>query len=145
MPMSENGKMKRPTLSRVLAIVGGLLLAIQLVPYGWNHTNPAVVAYDPALQIPAADPVVLSAEQVHDQVLTAITQEVAAMLDEGRLVPLERLRHQLVGRRRGQHEARLAPADKAALIAGLAATLGTEDGGAGAERGKEAKVEADDD
>ena len=40
-------------------------------------------AYDPALQIPAADPVVLSAEQVHDQVLTAITQEVAAMLDEG--------------------------------------------------------------
>ena len=26
---------------------------------------------------------VLSAEQVHDQVLTAITQEVAAMLDEG--------------------------------------------------------------
>ena len=41
-------------------------------------------------------------------------------------------------------EARLAPADKAALVAGLAATLGTEDGGEGAGRDKEAK-EGDDD
>ena len=31
-------------LSRFLYILGGLLVAIQLVPYGWNHTNPAVVA-----------------------------------------------------------------------------------------------------
>ena len=38
-------------------------------------------------------------------------------------------------------EARLAPADKAALVAGLAATLGTEDGGKG---GKEEKGEDDD-
>ncbi len=36
--------MKRPTLSRVLLLLAALLLAIQLVPYGWNHSNPVVVA-----------------------------------------------------------------------------------------------------
>ena len=36
--------MKRSKTSLALLVAGGLLLAIQLVPYGWNHTNPAVVA-----------------------------------------------------------------------------------------------------
>lgn len=36
--------MKRPTLARVLTLAAGFFLAIQLIPYGWNHTNPAVVA-----------------------------------------------------------------------------------------------------
>ena len=36
--------MKRPTLVRSLLVVAVLLLAIQFAPYGWDHTNPAVVA-----------------------------------------------------------------------------------------------------
>ena len=36
--------MKRPKLSRVLLVLAALGLAIQLVPYGWNHANPAVAA-----------------------------------------------------------------------------------------------------
>jgi mono/diheme cytochrome c family protein len=36
--------MQRPNLSRILLLLAGFLLAIQLVPYGWNHSNPAVVA-----------------------------------------------------------------------------------------------------
>ncbi len=40
-------------------------------------------AYDPALQIPAESPTELTAEQVHDRVLSAITEEVGFMLDEG--------------------------------------------------------------
>lgn len=36
--------MKRRDLLRVAAVFGGIFLAIQLVPYGWNRTNPPVVA-----------------------------------------------------------------------------------------------------
>ena len=36
--------MKRPKLSRVLLVLAALGLAIQLVPYGWNHANPVVAA-----------------------------------------------------------------------------------------------------
>ena len=36
--------MKRADLVRVVALFGGLFLAIQLVPYGWRRTNPPVVA-----------------------------------------------------------------------------------------------------
>jgi len=35
---------KRPSPSRVLVLLSGLLLAMQLVPYGWRHSNPPVVA-----------------------------------------------------------------------------------------------------
>lgn len=43
--------MKRPDLLRVLALFGGLFLALQLVPYGWRRTNPPVVA-EPAWDTP---------------------------------------------------------------------------------------------
>ena len=36
--------MKRADLLRVAAVFGGILLAVQLVPYGWRRTNPPVVA-----------------------------------------------------------------------------------------------------
>lgn len=36
--------MKRPRLSRVLLVLVGLLLAIQLLPFGRNHVNPPVVS-----------------------------------------------------------------------------------------------------
>jgi mono/diheme cytochrome c family protein len=171
MPMSENGNMKRPTLSRVLAIVGGLLLAIQLVPYGWNHTNPAVVA-EPKWDTPRTRELFFRAcADCHSNEtkwplyshVAPVSWLVARDVSEGRenLNVSEWNRPQKDANEASEKlqkgemplpiylplhpEARLAPADKAALIAGLAATLGTEDGGTGAGRGKEAKVEEDDD
>jgi len=38
---------KRRVVRRLFVALGGLLLVIQLVPYGWTHANPAVVVEPP--------------------------------------------------------------------------------------------------
>ncbi len=43
--------MKRRDLLRVAAVFGGIFLAIQLVPYGWKRSNPPVLA-EPAWDSP---------------------------------------------------------------------------------------------
>jgi hypothetical protein len=45
---------RRRWLVRVLLVGAGLLAAIQLVPYGWSHTNPPVTA-DAPWPSPAAE------------------------------------------------------------------------------------------
>jgi hypothetical protein len=43
--------MKRPDLARVAAVLGGIFVLVQLVPYGWSRTNPPVRA-EPAWDAP---------------------------------------------------------------------------------------------
>ena len=168
--MRNNGKMKRPKLARALGIVGGLLLAIQLVPYGWNHTNPAVVAepkwdtprtrelffracadcHSNATKWPLYSRIAPVSWLVYNDVQEGRehlnisewnrpqkdADEASEKLQEGEMpLPIYLPLHP---------EARLSPAEKADLVAGLAATLGTE--GAGRDGGRKgAEREEDDD
>ena len=146
--------MKRPRLSRILAFAGGLFLAIQLVPYGWNHTNPAVVAEPPWDAPRTRELFVRACADCHSNeskwpwysrvapvswlVYNDVQEgrghlnisewnrpqkdadEASGKLQEGEMpLPIYLPLHP---------EARLTPAEKAELVAGLAATLGTEDG-----------------
>lgn len=146
--------MKRSRLSLALAIAGGSFLAIQLVPYGWSHTNPSVVA-EPRWDSPrtrelffraCADchsnetkwPLYSRVAPVSWLVWKDVQEgrehlnisewnrpqkdanEASEKLQEGEMpLPIYLPLHQ---------EARLSPAEKADLVAGLAATLGTEGG-----------------
>ena len=146
--------MKRPALSRLLYLLGGLLVAIQLVPYGWNHANPAVVA-EPKWDAPrtrelffraCADchsnetkwPLYSRVAPVSWLVYKDVQEgrehlnisewnrpqkdadEASEKVQEGEMpLPIYSPLHP---------EARLSPAEKAELVAGLAATFGTEGG-----------------
>ena len=145
--------MKRTRLSLALAIAGALFLAIQLVPYGWDHTNPAVVA-EPRWDAPRTRELFFRAcADCHSNeskwpwysrvapvswlVYNDVQEgrehldisewnrpqkdadEAAEKLQEGEMpLPIYLPFHP---------EARLTAAEKAELVAGLAATLGTED------------------
>ncbi len=159
--------MQRPKLSRVLLVLAALGLAIQLVPYGRDHSNPPVVAepkwdtprtrelffracadcHSNATKWPLYSRVAPVSWLVYNDVQEGRehlnisewnrpqkdADEASEKLQEGEMpLPIYLPFHP---------EARLAPADKAALVAGLAATLGTEDsqevgGRGGKERGK---------
>lgn len=164
--------MKRPALSRVLSILGGLLVAIQLVPYGWNHTNPVVVA-EPKWDTPrtrelffraCADchsnetkwPLYSRVAPVSWLVYNDVQEgrehlnisewnrpqkdadEASEKVQEGEMpLPIYLPLHP---------EARLSPAEKAELVAGLASTLGTESGkGVGNRQAGEPGEGAEDD
>ena len=146
--------MKRPTLVRILYILGGLLVAIQLIPYGWNHTNPAVVA-EPKWDTPRTRELFYRAcADCHSNVtkwplysrVAPVSWLVYKDVQEGRehLNISEWNRPQKDANEASEKvqegemplpiylplhpEARLSPTEKAELVAGLAATLGTEGG-----------------
>ena len=152
--MRNNGKMKRPQLARALGIVGGLLLAIQLVPYGWNHTNPTVVA-EPKWDTPRTRELFFRAcADCHSNAtkwpLYSRVAPVSWLVYNDVLEGREHLNVSEWNRpqkdadeasekvREGEMplpiylplhpEARFSPAEKAELVTGLAATFGTEDG-----------------
>lgn len=160
--------MKRPRLSRVLLLVAGLLLAIQLVPYGWNHTNPAVVA-EPKWDTPRTRELFFRAcADCHSNEtrwplysrVAPVSWLVANDVQEGRgkLNVSEWNRPQKDAHEAAEElqkgemplpiylplhpRARLSAAEKAELVAGLTATLGSESAGA---RGGEAGGEDRDD
>ncbi|MGE0640869.1 MAG: heme-binding domain-containing protein [Thermoanaerobaculia bacterium] len=144
--------MFRSRLSSALAVAGGLFVAIQLVPYGWNHKNPPVVA-EPAWNAPRTRELFFRAcADCHSNeskwpwysrvapvswlVYRDVQQgrehlnvsewnrpqrhahEAAEKLQEGEMpLPLYLPFHP---------EAQLTAAEKADLVAGLAATLGSE-------------------
>ena len=161
--------MKRSKTSLALLVAGGLFLAIQLVPYGWNHTNPAVVA-EPKWDTPRTRELFFRAcADCHSNEtkwplysrVAPVSWLVAKDVQEGRehLNISEWNRPQKDANEASEKlqegemplpvslplhpEARLSPAEKAELVAGLAATLGTE-GGKVSGRG-EAEKEGDDD
>ena len=165
--------MKRPALSRLLYLLAGLSVAIQLVPYGWNHTNPAVVA-EPKWDTPrtrelfyraCADchsnetkwPLYSRVAPVSWLVYKDVQEgrehlnisewnrpqkdadEASEKVQEGEMpLPIYLPLHP---------EARLSPTEKAELVAGLAATLGTEggEGGGNGQGGGKAEGAEDDD
>ncbi len=162
--------MKRPSLSRIFVFLAGLFLAIQLVPYGWNHTNPAVVA-EPKWDTPRTRELFFRAcADCHSNEskwpwysrLAPVSWLVYNDVQEGRehLNVSEWNRPQKDADEASEKlqegemplpiylpfhpKARLAPADKADLVSGLAATLGTEDGGKDSRRGNGEKAEDDD-
>ncbi len=154
--------MRRSKLQLALAIAGGLFLAIQLVPYGWSHTNPSVVA-EPRWDTPRTRELFFRAcADCHsNETKWPLYSRVAPVswlvwkdVQEGRehLNVSEWNRPQKDANEASEKlqegemplpiylplhpEARLSPAEKAELVAGLAATLGTEGGKkAGIERG----------
>lgn len=156
--------MNRLTLTRILSLLAGLLLAIQLVPYGWNHDNPAVVAepkwdsprtrelfsracadcHSNQTKWPLYSRVAPISWLVYSDVLEGRSKlnvsewsrpqkdahEAAEQLQKGEMpLPLYLPFHP---------EARLSAGEKAELVTGLAATLGTE-------IGKRSRKEGDDD
>ena len=161
--------MKRPRLSRVLLLLAGLLLAIQLVPYGWNHTNPAVVA-EPKWDTPRTRELFFRAcADCHSNAtkwplysrVAPVSWLVASDVQEGRskLNVSEWNRPQKDAHEAAEElqkgamplpiylplhpDARLSTGEKAELVAGLAATLGGES--AGARSGEEDGEGRDDD
>lgn len=160
--------MKRPRLSRVLLLLAGLLLAIQLVPYGWNHSNPAVVA-EPKWDTPRTRELFFRAcADCHSNAtkwplysrVAPVSWLVYNDVQEGRskLNVSEWNRPQKDAHEASEElqkgamplpiylplhpEARLSAGEKAELVAGLAATLGGERAGA---PGGQAEVEDRDD
>lgn len=163
--------MKRPKLTRILFALALLGLAIQLVPYGWNHDNPAVAA-EPAWNAPRTRELFFRAcGDCHSNEtkwplysrIAPVSWLVFRDVQEGRehLNVSEWNRPQKDAHEAAEEleksamplpvylplhpEARLAPAEKAALVAGLAATLGGEgEGGKGSEAGGEGGEDDDD-
>ncbi len=163
--------MKRPKLTRILFALALLGLAIQLVPYGWNHDNPAVAA-EPAWNAPRTRELFFRAcGDCHSNEtkwplysrIAPVSWLVFRDVQEGRehLNVSEWNRPQKDAHEAAEElekgamplpvylplhpEARLAPAEKAALVAGLAATLGGEgEGGKGGEAGGEGGEDDDD-
>ena len=164
--------MKRPKLSRVLLVLAALGLAIQLVPYGWNHANPAVAA-EPRWDKPRTRELFFRAcADCHSNEtkwplysrLAPVSWLVYNDIQEGRehLNVSEWNRPQKDAHEAAEElqkgamplpiylplhpEARLSPAEKAELVAGLAATLGGEGEGAkGGPTGGEGGEGGDDD
>lgn len=164
--------MKRPSLSRILLFLGGLLLAIQLVPYGWDHTNPAVVA-EPKWDKPRTRELFHRAcADCHSNEtkwplyarVAPVSWLVANDVHEGRskLNVSEWNRPQKDAHEAAEElqkgamplpiylplhpRARLSAGEKAELVAGLAATLGSEDGGKGpGGKGRESGEQDEDD
>lgn len=162
--------MKRPRLSRVLFALGGLLVAVQLVPYGWSHTNPPVVT-EPRWDAPRTQELFSRAcADCHSNQtkwpwysrVAPVSWLVVSDVEEGRskLNVSEWNRPQ-----KDAHEAakevrdgemplstyllahptaRLSPAEKAELIRGLEATLGTKGGTEGGGRNGENEEDDDD-
>ncbi len=146
--------MKRPRLSRVFMVLGGLLVAIQLVPYGWNHTNPPVVA-EPSWDAPRTHELFSRAcADCHGNEtkwpwysrLAPVSWLVYNDVQEGRSKlnvsewnrPQKEAHEAAKEVREGEMplpifllahpEARLSAAEKADLVRGLEATLGTRRG-----------------
>lgn len=163
--------MKRPRLSRVLLLLAGLLLAIQLVPYGWNHTNPAVVA-EPKWDTPRTRELFFRAcADCHSNAtkwplysrVAPVSWLVASDVEEGRskLNVSEWNRPQKDAHEAAEElqkgamplpiylplhpDARLSTGEKAELVAGLAATLGSEGGKGPGEQGRESGEKDEDD
>lgn len=134
-----------------------LLLAIQLVPYGRDHTNPPVVA-EPAWNSPETRALFVRAcADCHSNQtawpwysnVAPISWLIARDVEEGR----KKLNVSMWGQQRNEGseaaeavregemplwfylplhpEARLSPAEQQQLIAGLTATFGGESGGRG--------------
>ena len=160
--------MKRPTLARTLTLLAGLFLAIQLIPYGWSHSNPPVAA-EPKWDSPRTRELFFRAcADCHsNETKWPLYSRVAPVswlvyndVQEGRehLNVSEWNRPQKDADeaseklREGEMplpiylplhpEARLQPAEKAELVRGLAATFGTEKKAAG--NGEEHRKEDDD-
>ncbi len=161
--------MKRPSLSRVLLFLGGLLVAIQLVPYGWRHTNPPVVA-EPGWDAPRTHELFSRAcADCHSNQtkwpwysrVAPVSWLVASDVEEGRskLNVSEWNRPQKNASKAAKEvrggemplatyllahpEARLSPAEKADLVAGLTATFGSKSGDG--EKDRQREKDADDD
>jgi len=161
--------MKRPKLSRVLLLLAALGLAIQLVPYGWNQANPAVAA-EPTWDKPRTRELFFRAcADCHSNEtkwplysrIAPVSWLVYNDVQEGRehLNVSEWNRPQKDAHEAAEElqkgamplpiylplhpEARLSAAEKAELVAGLAATLGDERNGERA--GKVDGEEHDDD
>lgn len=142
--------MKRADLVRVLALFGGIFLAIQLVPYGWRRTNPPVVA-EPAWDSPRTRELFLrTCADCHSNRtvwpwyarIAPISWLVVKDVEEGRShlnvsewnrpqkdadEAAEELREgkmPLPMYLRAHPEARLSAAEKAELVRGLEATFG---------------------
>ncbi|MEO8196477.1 MAG: heme-binding domain-containing protein [Thermoanaerobaculia bacterium] len=155
--------MKRPTLSRVLLLLAGLLLAIQLVPYGWNHTNRAVVA-EPKWDTPRTRELFFRAcSDCHsNETKWPLYSRVAPVswlvyndVQEGREHlnvsqwnrPQKDAHEAAEQLQKGEMplpiylplhpEARLSAAEKAELVAGLTATLGDKGGREGGGKAAE--------
>lgn len=160
--------MKRPKLTRILFALALLGLAIQLIPYGWNHDNPAVAA-EPAWNAPRTRELFFRAcGDCHSNEtkwplysrIAPVSWLVFRDVQEGRghLNVSEWNRPQKDAHEAAEElqkdamplpiylpfhpEARLSAAEKAELVAGLAATLGGESNG---ERAGEADGEEHDD
>ena len=130
--------MKRPKLSRVLLVLAALGLAIQLVPYGWKwplYSRIAPVSWLVYNDIQEGREHLNVSEWNRPQ---KDAHEAAEELQKGAMpLPIYLPLHP---------EARLSPAEKAELVAGLAATLGGEGEGAkGGPTGGEGGEGGDDD
>ncbi len=154
--------MRRWLLRGLLVVVAGFV-AIQVVPYGRSHTNPAVVA-EPAWDSPRTRELARAAcFDCHSNEtawpwytnVAPVSWLTQRHVDEGR----EQLNFSTWGRgeqetehaarlvQRGEMppwdylllhpEARLSDADKQALIDGIVATFGAGEGGEGGEGGGE--------
>ena len=145
--------MSRRDLIRVLLVFAGFLLAVQLVPYGWRHTNPPVVAEPPWDSDRTRELFHRTCGDCHSNRtvwpwysrVAPLSWWIVKDVDEGRshLNVSEWHREQKDAReaveevREGEMplpiylplhpEARLSPAEKAELLHGLAATFGTEE------------------
>ena len=164
--------MKRPTLVRSLLVVAVLLLAIQFAPYGWDHTNPAVVA-EPKWDTPRTRELFFRAcADCHSNEtkwplysrIAPVSWLVYNDVHEGRskLNVSEWNRPQKDAHEAAEElqkgamplpiylplhpQARLSAGEKAELVAGLAATLGSESDGKGpGEMGRESGEQEEDD
>jgi len=155
--------MKRPPLSRVLLVLGGLLVAIQLVPYGWRHANPPVVA-EPKWDSPRTQELFsrACADCHSNQTKWPWYSRVAPVswlvyndVQEGRSKlnvsewnrPQKDAHEAAKEVREGEMPlsayllahptAQLSPSEKAELVSGLAATFGTKGGGDRADKGED--------
>jgi hypothetical protein len=155
--------MKRSDLYRVLAVLGGFVVAIQLVPYGWRQTNPPV-AGEPGWDSPRTRELFFRAcADCHSNQtkwpwysrVAPVSWLVIRDVEQGRshLNVSEWNRpqkdaHEAAGEVRegkmplpiylpAHPEARLSAAEKSDLLRGLEATFGTGKGGGG-EGGEEA-------
>lgn len=147
--------MKRPKLARLLLVLAVVGFAIQLVPYGWSHENPAITA-EPQWSAPRTRELFFRAcGDCHSNEtkwplysrIAPISWLVYRDVQEGRehLNVSEWNRAQKDAHEAAEElqkgamplpiyvplhpEARLSAAEKAELVAGLAATLGNESHG----------------